>query len=65
MILCVGGTKTFLIRGDFSKIWKEKMVPAMRIQGIKLPEPQKRVVMLGEVRDCVCVYLVSKVNGLL
>ena len=41
------------------------MVLAMRIQGIKLPEPQKRVVMLGEVRDCVCVYLVSKENGLL
>ena len=49
MILYGGGTKTSLMRGDFSKIWKEKMVPAMRIQGMKLPEPQQRVVMLGEV----------------
>lgn len=41
------------------------MVLAMRIWGLRLPELQKGVVMLGKVGDCVGVYLASKANCLL
>ena len=51
----ISGIDKKVLKRNLNEIEDEKLVEYLK----------KRVVVLGEVQDCLCVYLVSKANGLL